>query len=86
MKHPNVHVICIIAIVIVSAVFNIVIMIVMTNNTKMPRYGATALHMAAAAGHLSTVKAVLEAGGHRCHHYCPHRHQHHYQFQCWEFI
>ena len=27
------------------------------------RYGATPLHMAAAAGHLSTVKAVLEAGG-----------------------
>ena len=29
----------------------------------LSRYGATPLHMAAAAGHLSTVKAVLEAGG-----------------------
>ena len=44
--------------------------------TIPPRYGATALHMAAAAGHLSTVKAVLQAGGydhhdhhHQCHHH-----------------
>ena len=40
--------------------------------TITPRYGATALHMAAAAGHLSTVKAVLQAGGH--HHHHPHYH------------
>ena len=49
--------------------------------TVTPRYGATALHMAAAAGHLSTVKAVLEAGGHYHHHcHCPQ--YHHYQYHC----